>query len=72
MSSTVLTPARRDRDIARLKEAILALERSPVATPCAQCLHFDQITGHCAVWKMVVPPEAREAGCERWEEGVPF
>ncbi|MGE0209989.1 MAG: hypothetical protein AB7S42_12715 [Lysobacteraceae bacterium] len=72
MNSTPLTPAQRDRDIERLQAAIAALERAPVVRPCAQCLHFRPDTGHCAAWNAIVPPEARAAGCERWEEGVPF
>lgn len=72
MNSTPLTPAQRDRDIARLRAAIHALERAPVVRPCAQCLHFRPDTGHCSVWNAIVPPEAHDAGCERWEEGVPF
>jgi len=72
MTSQALTPAQRDRDIARLHDAIHALERAPVVRPCAQCLHFRQDTGHCYVWNAIVPPDARAAGCEQWEEGVPF
>lgn len=70
MSSPMLTPAQRDRDIARLREAIHALERMPVVTPCAECENFR--AGFCTQWSATVPAEAQASGCEQWQEAVPF
>lgn len=74
MSSEVrlMTPAQRDRRIAGLEGIIAALRALPVATPCAECLHFNKATGFCDVWKTTVPEAAREKGCDRWEEDLPF
>lgn len=70
MSSQALTPAQRDRQVAALQKAIEVVQSMPVIRPCEQCEHFDQ--GLCHVWKAQVPTEARAAGCDKWEEGIPF
>ncbi len=67
-----LTPAKRDRKIAALREAITVLAGLPVVTPCAQCAFFRADNGYCERWQTIVPPEHRAAGCDQWDEAVPF
>jgi|GEM_PF-1909896 len=74
MPVSTMTPAQRDRDIARLRDAIGVLERAPVVTPCGECAYFDAYRdgGVCEKWNAPVPIEARTAGCTAWAEGIPF
>lgn len=69
---TPYTPAQRERDIARLQDAIHALERAPVETPCTHCELFEPASGHCLQWKQTVPETARAVGCAHWIEAAPF
>lgn len=70
--SALMTRGERDRKIAALHEAIAALETMPASTPCAECDHFNRDTGHCAKWNAPVPAPAQDAGCDQWDEAVPF
>jgi hypothetical protein len=36
------------------------------------CDHLDQPTGRCHVWQSVVPTEHRAAGCDKFEDTIPF
>lgn len=47
------------------------IDQIPAATPCSACDHF-AAGDRCSVWKATVPPEAQAAGCEQFEDEVPF
>lgn len=62
--------AERARLIHHAQMTLRALEALPALTPCAECLEFD--AGFCRRWKAQVPPEAQPAGCDQWQEQIPF
>lgn len=72
MHSTPLTPSRRNRMLDTLTEALAVVQALTPVTPCSACDHLDQPTGRCAIWGAVVPPEHRAAGCDKFEDQIPF
>lgn len=67
-----LTPATKAQMLADLDNQRALIASLPVATPCANCVHFSAKDAWCQTWKTTVPAAAQTKGCDRWEEGVPF
>ena len=66
----LLTPLRKKQAIEALQAAIAAIEILPPATPCSECMNFEQ--GHCRRWGAEVPQAHRGHGCGEFEDEVPF
>lgn len=48
------------------------LAQYPEDRSCHSCINFDPSDGNCSIWRQVVPPDARDAGCDRYLEDIPF
>ncbi len=68
--SRLMNPAQRNRRVAELRELAVLLEAMPVRRECGECIFFDK--GNCQQWHADVPVEQRAAGCDAWEEDIPF
>jgi hypothetical protein len=55
-----------------LQQALRIVQALPVDRGCMRCDHLDQPTGRCHVWQSVVPTEHRAAGCDKFEDTIPF
>ena len=72
MHSEPLTPSKKAAMAETLQRALAIVQSLPTSTPCTACDHFDLSTGRCHVWRADVPAEARAAGCDKFEEQIPF
>lgn len=67
-----LTPSRKQSMAATLREALTIIEQLPESRTCRLCDRFTEAGSYCAYWNAEVPAEAIEAGCDEFDEGVPF
>ncbi|MEG3640650.1 hypothetical protein [Magnetococcus sp. PR-3] len=67
-----LTPPEQRRAIAQLQATIQAIQDMPTVTPCYECDFYQAKVAFCDHWRMSVPVDHREKGCEQWMEAIPF
>ena len=67
-----LTPSKKAAMAETLQRALAIVQALPAITPCSACDHLVQPTGFCRIWQSVVPPEHRAAGCDKFEDEIPF
>ncbi|WP_421717472.1 hypothetical protein [Algiphilus sp.] len=66
-----LTPAARDRIVASLEEALVAVRAAEVITDCRDCHHFTA-PSWCERWGAEIPSDVTPKGCDEWAEKAPF